>query len=799
MTELLAPGGSCEGLKAAINAGADAVYMGGIRFGARAYAQNPEENDLLFAMDYCHLRERKLYLTVNTLLKEQELERELYDYLLPLYEHGLDAVLVQDLGVFQFIRRNFPELPLHVSTQMTISGVDGVRLLKGMGAQRVVLSRELTLDEIRKIRKEVDIELECFVHGALCYCYSGQCLFSSMIGGRSGNRGRCAQPCRLPYDLYQEGVRLNSPGERYLLNLKDISALALLPDLADIGIASLKIEGRMKRPEYAAGVTRIYRKYIDLYQQHGREQYCVDPEDERILMDLYNRGGFSKGYYYAYNSREMMAMERPNHCGTKAAQVVGVRNGKIRLKALEPLWVGDALEVDPAPGNTGREWIIKEQVARGKEFWAQGNLRLIKNGQVFSRVRSEQLLQDIRENYLNKENQEKIKGKFILKKENSAILRVTWKNVSVTVEGEKAQNAANRPLEEETVRRQLNKTGNTPFLFEKLEIQLEEGLFYPMQGLNELRRIALGRLKNEILFSYKRKASPLSEPEIDPFAPGIENMQMRASVETFEQFYALLEQCAVSGIYMDCCMFMKPYTAERGVLFGQAMQMLHDKGKRGYLALPQIWRERGIRSFGRFFPDSVMDQADGFLLRSVEQLEYMRRFAGKKELIADSSIYTYNKEARAVLRNYGISRDTLPLECNRRELMERGCQGSECIIYGHLPLMVTAQCLAKNTAGCRRTPGVLMLKDRKNMEFPVRNQCSLCTNTIYNSLPLDLISMSREVCELKPASCRLNFTFEDAVGVKEITRAATECFFEGAIIEKAVSVGTRGHFKRGVE
>ena len=225
MTELLAPGGSLEGLKAAINAGADAVYMGGTRFGARAYAQNPGENELLDAMDYCHLHGRKLYLTVNTLLKERELEKELYHYLLPLYEHGLDAVLVQDLGVFQFIKRNFPDLSLHASTQMTITGVEGARLLGVMGADRIVLSRELTLSEIRKIRKEVEIELECFVHGALCYCYSGQCLLSSMIGGRSGNRGRCAQPCRLPYDLYKNGARLSSSRERYLLSLKDISTL----------------------------------------------------------------------------------------------------------------------------------------------------------------------------------------------------------------------------------------------------------------------------------------------------------------------------------------------------------------------------------------------------------------------------------------------------------------------------------------------------------------------------------------------------------------------------------------------
>lgn len=799
MTELLAPGGSLEGLKAAINAGADAVYMGGTRFGARAYAQNPGENELLDAMDYCHLHGRKLYLTVNTLLKERELEKELYHYLLPLYEHGLDAVLVQDLGVFQFIKRNFPDLSLHASTQMTITGVEGARLLGVMGADRIVLSRELTLSEIRKIRKEVEIELECFVHGALCYCYSGQCLLSSMIGGRSGNRGRCAQPCRLPYDLYKNGARLSSSRERYLLSLKDISTLILLPDLVDTGIASLKIEGRMKRPEYAAGVTHIYRKYIDLYQKYGQENYHIDPEDERTLMDLYNRGGFSKGYYQTYNDKGMMAMERPNHWGTQAARVVDVKGGEVRLKALERLWEKDALEVDPAPGKSGKEWIVNTQVPKGKEFVLRSDPRLVKRNQILSRVRSEKLLQEIREHFLVKEAQEKIKGKFILKKENPAILKVMWENVSVTVQGEMAVLAANRPLEEETVLRQLCKTGNTPFVFEQLDICLEDGLFYPMQKLNELRRTALEHLKWEILRSHYRKSGPSCEVMPPDFGTEPQKPEIRASVETFEQFQVLIRNPLISGIYLDCCMFLEPYTEDPRISFRHAMQMLHETGKKGYLMMPQIWREQGIHSFEHVFSDTVLELADGFLMRSMEQLGYLRRFSGAKELIADSSIYTYNTEARAVLKSFGISRDTLPLECNRRELQERGCEGSECIVYGYLSLMVTAQCLVKNTSGCGKTPGILMLRDRKNIEFPVRNHCSFCTNTIYNSRPLDLMPLSREVRDLKLGSYRLCFTFEDAAQTEKIAQTAAKCFLKGAQGEAAAGEGTRGHFKRGVE
>lgn len=251
MTELLAPAGSFDSLKAAVKAGADAVYIGGSLFGARAYADNPDQELLLKGIDYCHLHGRALYLTVNTLLKEQELEGQLYDYLLPYYREGLDGVIVQDFGVMSFIRKHFPLLPVHASTQMTVTGVDGAMFLKRHGVQRVVTARELSLEEVQEIIRSTGLEVETFVHGAMCYSYSGQCLFSSMIGGRSGNRGRCAQPCRLPYTLYRGSSAVTSRPQ-YLMSLKDMCAADLLTELTEAGIASLKIEGRMKKPEYTA-------------------------------------------------------------------------------------------------------------------------------------------------------------------------------------------------------------------------------------------------------------------------------------------------------------------------------------------------------------------------------------------------------------------------------------------------------------------------------------------------------------------------------------------------------------------
>lgn len=313
--ELLAPAGSYQTLVAAIEAGADAVYMGGTKFGARAYAENGDEDTIIAAIRYVHLHNKKLYLTVNTLLKDRELENELYDYLKPLYEAGLDAVIVQDPGVLKFVKENFPGLHIHASTQMTITGKMSASLLEEMGCSRIVTARELSLKEIEDIRKNTSLEIESFIHGALCYCYSGQCLMSSLFGGRSGNRGRCAQPCRLPYGVYENGKKINSEKNQFALSPKDMCTIEILPEVIHAGVTSLKIEGRMKRPEYTAGVVRIYRKYLDLYLKNADkyekhpELYRVDKADIQELFDLYNRDGFHTGYYKDHNGPKMMALK----------------------------------------------------------------------------------------------------------------------------------------------------------------------------------------------------------------------------------------------------------------------------------------------------------------------------------------------------------------------------------------------------------------------------------------------------------------------------------------------------------
>lgn len=301
--ELLAPAGSLEILKGVIESGADAVYVGGSMFGARAYANNFTEEELLEAIDFAHLRGVKVYLTVNTLIKNSEFSK-LYDYLLPYYKRGLDAVIVQDLGVVKAIHEYFPSMELHTSTQMTVTGADGVRFLSQFGVTRVVMAREVSLAEMKRIHEETGMELETFVHGALCYSYSGQCLFSSILGGRSGNRGRCAQPCRLPYTV--EGKK-----DEYILSLKDMCGIKALDKLHDAGVYSLKIEGRMKQLEYACGVVKYYRSYIDSMKP------VTDADYDRIKA-LGNRCGFTDRYYFDHNGSDMVTYVKPNFVSNAA-------------------------------------------------------------------------------------------------------------------------------------------------------------------------------------------------------------------------------------------------------------------------------------------------------------------------------------------------------------------------------------------------------------------------------------------------------------------------------------------------
>lgn len=729
--ELLAPAGSYESFEAALGAGADAVYVGGAAFGARAFAQNFEKEELIRAIHTAHIHGKKLYLTVNTLLKNRELKEQLYEYLLPYYEAGLDAVIVQDLGVFRFIQNHFPGLHLHASTQMTITGPCGMKFLEEQGADRVVAARELSLRELSVMHQTSPIEIEAFIHGALCYCYSGQCLMSSVLGGRSGNRGRCAQPCRLAYSVSADRKSFQGSGELCPLSLKDICTLDILPQILDAGVMSLKIEGRMKQPRYTAGVTGIYRKYLDRLQKNGSEGYQVEENDRRFLLDIFNRGGSCEGYFRQHNGPSMMAF-----------------------------------------ANTKKSGDVSFEIRKRKE---------------------------------------KINGNLILFSGSPAILELSCRGVHVAASSGEVQYARSQPMEEQRIRQQMEKLGNTEFAWDHLNIQMDEQIFVPVKVLNEIRRDALAQLENVLVGRSERKApgqpaffsqkentkwSGSSRRKENAEQPVNNDVPIYVSCETWEQAETVLENREINGMYLPFDSMIK--CMERGManrmeLYLALPHMTRGEAPAGYFHQAEQWMEQGMK---------------GFLVRNLESYQMLKERGWSRFCVLDHSLYTWNDEAVAFWMGERILRNTVPLELNGKELAHRDNRNSEMLLYGYLPLMISAQCIRNNLYGCDGKEGRCFLRDRYEKIFPAVCHCSpwktgntnapeYCYNMIYNSLPFGLLKEKKQVLSLGMESFRLSFTIERADETKKILEGFIDTYLHGAAPLEIEF--TKGHFKRGAE
>lgn len=710
--EILAPAGSVASMEAAVCAGADAVYMGGSLYGARAYADNPDEELLLRAIDYVHLHGRKIYLTVNTLIKDKEMEN-LYHYLLPYYMQGLDAVIVQDIGVLRYIKKQFPNLSIHVSTQASVTNGLGAAFFKKQGADRIVPARELSLEELRVMKEQTNLELECFVHGAMCYCYSGQCLLSSMIGGRSGNRGQCAQPCRLPYAVH--GKR---PAD--LLSLKDLCTIEMIPELVDAGIDSFKIEGRMKQPDYVYTVVRMYRKYTDLYLEKGEKGYFVSEKDRRTLENAYLRRGYESGYYKRQNGKEMLSLKRP----------------KERKENCEER------------GYIPEDYKIKE----------------------------------------------KINGKLIISAGKCVKLWLEYKgkgkSICREISGEIVQNAEKAPLKKERIEKQVRKTGNTDFVFDKLELEMGAHVFLPMQSLNTLRRKGLSALREEILSGYKREAP--AHPR--DFLTGTfeekkcGRLSFEISVQTEEQFFLAAASETLDVIYVEAELaFREPVLS--------AVTRIRDKAV--YAAMPYIFRTRSISCYDTFY-GRLSSVYDGVLIRNWESLEWLRRKGYTKKVISDSQIYVFNRIAKEAVRQEEIFRYTCPAELNLHELKSLG-GGGILPVYGFQPVMITANCIKKTTGECSGQDGLLYITDRCGKQFAVKNNCRYCYNVIYNCEPLLMPDMAEELRDLRLSGIRLGFVTEKKEEVQSILDLYERAFFRNEKVPMPRNGYTRGHIKRGVK
>lgn len=716
--ELLAPAGDYECFMAAMNAGADAVYLGGSKFGARAYANNFSQEELIEALRVAHLFGRKIYLTVNTLVKENEMQ-ELVPYIAPLYEAGLDGVIVQDIGVLKVLKESFPGLELHASTQMTITGVYGAEFMKSLGVCRVVPARELSLDEIRDIKEWTGLEIECFIHGAMCYAYSGQCLFSSILGGRSGNRGRCAGPCRLPY-TDEKGK------QQYLLSLKDMYTLSVIPKLIEAGIDSFKIEGRMKSPEYVAGVTAVYRKYIDSYLEAPDKEFKVSKKDEEFLRRLYIRSDICHGYYEKHNDRNMITLKEPGYSGS-----------------------------------------------------------------------TKEVLEEIRKKYIDKKPVIPIRGKATVLAGKPALFTLCTDTMSVTVEGDIAGTAINRPLTQRDISDRLSKFGDTCFEPEEpVIVCTDNSSFMPVKALNELRRKACTELEAAILRKNNHEIRTLRLCQTAGAARADSSQKDNALavlVSTQEQLEEVILFDSIHIVYIDADIFMRDEC--------DAKTLIKSHDKQYFLVLPHILRKRSYKYLEKYRALLEKEPFSGVLVRNFEELDWLKGIDYQGQIISDYTIYAWNNASIAVYAGL-FDKVTLPVELNKKELSRLSDDvPAELLIYGRLPLMYSANCVQNTLKDCINRPGsqnVYMLADRYKNTFPVVQNCMHCYNIVYNTVPLSLHGQLDGILKKGFSTLRLDFTLENS----EQTRRVIEYYAgktAGQDVDFIIKDFTNGHYKRGVE
>lgn len=726
--ELLAPAGSIEAFYGAVNAGADAIYLAGNRFGARAYAKNFEREELIGAIKYAHIFGVKVYLTINTLFKNRELD-SLGEFLTPFYTAGLDGVIVQDLGVFAYVKELFPQLELHVSTQMAVTSLEGAALLTEMGAKRIVPARELSMDELKKMC-EAGIEVESFIHGSMCYCYSGQCLFSSLIGARSGNRGRCAQPCRLSYQ-YENGKN------GYCFSLKDMCTIEYLPEILSSGIASLKIEGRMKHPAYAAGVTAIYRKYIDRYFANP-EGYSVEKEDLNLLKSLYIRSQIQDGYYRKNHGAGMITYQSPSYSKTPDALLETLTNKYILPKRkLEVSLRGELKLGKPA-------LLSAEAKINGSCYcvFAEGDV-------VMKALKSPLVYEDVCKRF---------------EKGGDTVFSLHMESLSMDESVFLSVKALN----------ELRRT---------LLSKLEDEICMP-KGMRECGPDTLKKTD-----SKPKNANALGSihPETDFYN------HLKVFVENTQQLQAAGCSERIENIVIpthmlrdkSCIAFIEKKAQYKNI----------------FLRLPAVCRDVMFEDLKNLLQDTnVLDKINGFYVNQIDSVAFIKKNFPKMNVWGDINLYAMNVLSVAEVGKL-VNGYTIPVELNKDEIRHMPCENGELIIYGRYPLMNTANCVFLTHGDCRKAGGnaFTMLKDRMGERLPVKGYCGekICYNTVYNSV---VTSLHKQESVVKKFGCgyQIRFLEENADEVKNVLELFHATYVTGEARKEDFAY-TNGHFKRGVE
>lgn len=800
--ELLAPVGSMESLFAAVQNGADAVYLGGKLFNARQYAANFDDEDLKRAVEYAHLRDVKVYVTVNILIDDSEMKDTLR-FIKYLYDINVDGIIVQDLGLAYLIRNIFPNFDLHASTQMTINNLPGAIFLRNFGFKRVVLARETPLEEIRRIHNSTDIQLEGFIHGALCVCYSGQCLMSSILGGRSGNRGRCAQPCRMAYSLidYEKGeIVFDEWKDKYLISPKDLNTLEYLDQIVDSGIYSLKIEGRMKRPEYVATIVKNYRQALDCGISSLTE------ENREDVLQIFNRG-FTKGLPLKDFGRNFISYDRPNNRGMAIGKVEKVDNKSIYIRLSKDLEKGDGIEIETAEGKY--KGMVVDFSGNKGELLKIDRFDKVLIGSTVYRTSKRKLIEDAISSFEEENIKYPIDMEATISIGKPARLTIDFNDKRIEVESdyvvEKAQKVG---LTEERVKEQLLKLNDTLYYVDKISIYLDENAFMPVKEINGLRRKGIEKLNEYRLSLNSREA--ISDEEFNirlnkyfslPKKEKVNVNRVSVKVLRKEQFDQL-DLNKLDRIYIGF---------DEDLI--ESILAAKDKGKEVYILTDRILYSKDLDLL-KVKIEQVKDIIDGVSVSNLGTLQFIvDNF--NINIHGDLGLNVFNSFTVEALKQNGIKSITLSSELNTKQIsriVEKNQVEYEAIAYGYLPLMIMKHCpmaLVKNCKddhnceSCKFNSGY-GLKDRKGINFYMERRHNL--TTLYNSVPLFMLDTLDKIYKVGVDTIRLDFTFEKD-NILEIQNMYYD-FAKGLISKDEITQYckeyrdknpiTKGHYFRGV-
>lgn len=761
--ELLAPAGNYDAFLAAVENGADAVYLGGKLLNARQFAGNFDDEELQKAIDYAHVRGVRILLTLNTLVLDEEMQ-EAVEYAIKAYEMGVDAFIVQDMGLVSKLKGLMPQIPLHASTQMTTYNLEGVKALEKAGFERVVLARELEIDEISEICKNTALEIEVFIHGALCISYSGQCLMSSLIGGRSGNRGKCAQPCRMHYSMTKDGNNIKSS---YLLSPKDICHIDHLADLINSGVASFKIEGRMKSPEYVAAVVSTYRKYLDLLEQDQAvmaESSCkaqqtqlenpkVSGPDRHRLLQSFNRGGFSKGYLLGKTGPDMMAYHKPKNWGTYLGTALAQdrSTNSVKLKLENTLGNGDGIEIwsgktyEESPGGIITKIVLDggKQVKRansGDTVWVSVIRGNIEKGSKVYKTSDKEMLEQAAASYAKPSRKVDIKAAFTMRAgELPEITLFDFDGNIVSVKGEVLpEKAVNKPLTGERVSEQLKKMGSTPFNVVELQIDMDKDIVLPISELNNIRRKAAELLESKRIISGNPYNSIKGQPtnsqrELTYFQreltyfPGNTSIQhgnmseghgnalnsSENAVEIVKDSVEIEKRMKLSALFyhlnknLELCKLPvdRLYMHFNDILDRVTAEQINNvrkSGKEVFAYVPAVIKGKQTEILNKN-AGIIYNQTDGFLVGNMGVGELLRSSLGEKvKLMGDYTLNLLNSWTSYYFKEAGYSGATLSYELNLSQLSALLLPEdfeTELGVYGRIPVMTSEYCPVGGSEG----------------------------------------------------------------------------------------------------